>query len=225
MDRRRSRPARRPFGIGTAVVCFVLAAATAAHAGERHEWRLAIGPVAGGVALDPSLNDYRWDTQPALQSGLQTTLFRGRGGAGVRFLRSHTTQSSGIPGASQAPRVNLMAYDVVGKIRVVSVASFELWGSGHTGILHLGYDPDQQTFDVNGTPVTVDYEPISEWNAGIGAEIRRELLTHMALSLQVDTSTFALDTAHRQGSEIVFSRERFYNWSLRLQVSWLLSLG
>ena len=30
--------------------------------------RLEVGPVAGAVALDPALADYRWDTRPGLEA-------------------------------------------------------------------------------------------------------------------------------------------------------------
>ncbi len=227
---------RRARLMGAAVVCALLPVAGATHAGTitpygevapRGDWQLAIGPMAGALGLDRDLADYRWDTRPALQAGAHATLYRGRFGAGLRFWRARTTQASGIPGESQAPRVNLTGIELVGQVRFVTYAGVELWGSAHGGRLHLGYDPDQLTFDLGLTsgPVTVDYEPISEWDLGLGLELRGELTTHMALSLQAESSTFALDTSHRRGDEIVQSRERFYGWSLRLQVSWLLSLG
>ena len=234
----RARPTAhhwRPRGIGAAVACLLLHGAVATHAGPvtasgdntaGSDWQLAIGPLIGATALDQSLANYRWDTRPALQSGVQATLYRGRFGAGVRVLRSQTTQGSGILGATEAPQVNLTSFDIIGEARVVRYLGAELWGTAHTGLLHLGYDPDQIVFDPGaGGPITVAYDPISEWDFGLGLEVRRELMTHMALSLQAEGSTFALDTARRRGNEIVQSRERFYGWSLRLQVSWLLNLG
>ena len=214
--------------------CLLVSTATRVSADEAEsetspasDWRLAIGPVAGAVMFDRSLDNYRWDIGPTLQTGLQATLYRGRFGAGVRLLRAQTTQASGIPGEAQVPHVNATGLDIVGELRVVRYRGAELWGSAHAGRLHLGYDPDQLTFDTGGVggPVTVAYDPISEWELGLGLEVRGELTRHMALSLQAEQSSFALDTAYRSGAAIVQTRERFYNWSLRLQVAWLIRLG
>jgi hypothetical protein len=179
------------------------------------------------MVLDQHLSDYRWDTRPATQAGLQAMLERGRFALGGRFWRAHTSQASGIPGATQAPRVNLTGVEMVGAVRAASYRAFELWGMGQAGRFHIGYDPDQLTFDVGGTfgSVTVDYEPITEWEAGLGLELRAELTQQLYMSVQGEGMTFSLDTAHRSGSEIVESRERFVTWSLRMQVSWVLSLG
>ena len=220
---------RRPRGITAAVACFVLAAHACTAAADDTpgpRWRLAVGPALGVTLPDRSLDDYRWDVSPALQSGAQATIYRGRFAAGVRVLRSRTTQSSGIPGATQAPDVNMTSFEVVALVRAVEFKGAELWGSVQSGLLHMGYDPDRLTFDPGaGGPVTVDYDPISELDVGLGLEVRGELMTHVALSLQAEATTFALDTVHRRGNEIVEGRDRFYGWSLRLQVSWLLGLG
>ena len=102
-----------------------------------------------------------------------------------------------------------------------------MWGLASVGRLHMSYEPDQLTFDVGGItePITVDYTPISEWDFGYGLELRTVLMNQLAIALQAERSTFALDTAHRRGDEIVESRERFYSWSLRLQLAWLLHFG
>lgn len=191
------------------------------------EWKLAVGPAAGVMVLDPHLADYRWDTRPAAQAGLQAMVERGRFALGGRFWRAHTTQASGIPGETQAPRVNLTGVEMVGSVRALRYRAFELWGTGQAGRFHIGYDPDQLSFDVGGTigTITVDYEPITEWEAGLGLELRAELTHQLYMSVQGEGMTFSLDTAHRSGSEIVESRERFVTWSLRMQVSWVLSLG
>lgn len=190
-------------------------------------WRLAVGPVVGGLAFDQKLSDYRWDTRPTIQSGVQATLYRGWFASGLRVWRARTTQASGIPGETQVPRVNLTGVEIVGQVRVVRYGGIEVWGSAHGGSLHMGYDPDQLTFDPGGAGglVTVAYKPISEWDLGLGLELRRLLTSQIALAVQAERSTFALNTAHRRGDEIVASRERFYGWSLRLQLSWLLGLG
>lgn len=221
-------------GAASAALCLSLALAGPAFAaGETIDGdaagpatRMEVGIVAGGIALDPHLEDYRWDTGPAWQSGAQTTLLRGRFGAGARVWRSGTTQATGIPGEDQAPRVTMTGVELTGQIRALSVRGIELWGSLHGGRLFLGYDPDSFTFDVGGVgPVTVAYEPITEWDYGVGAAIRGELGAHMALALQADLTSFSLDTAHRRGDEIVETRERFSTWNLRAQASWVFDLN
>jgi len=190
-------------------------------------WTLAAGPVTGGVSFDQDLANFRWDTRPAAQWGVHALLHRRRFAAGMRLWRARTTQSSGIPGESQAPNVNLTGVELLGSIRAFRYGGLELWGISHAGRLHLGYDPDQQTFDVGGIaePIAVDYAPISEWEFGLGIELRKEFMSRVAVALQGERTTFALDTAHRRGNEIVQARDRFYSWNLRLQVSWLWRLS
>ena len=216
-----------------ALVCIGLVLATNARAGtvldtrqeQRGNWHLALGPVAGAFAYDDALANYRWDTRTAFQSGIAASLYRGRVGVGARFWRTKTTQSSGIPGESQAPHVNLTGTEIVAQAMALSYFGIELWGSAHTGLLHVGYQPDQMTFDSNGLPqpITVNYDPIDEWDYGLGVELRTTIARQAALSLQLERTTFALDTSHRAGQEIVESREHFHSWSLRVQASWLLS--
>jgi hypothetical protein len=192
---------------------------------DASRWSIAAGAAVGGLLLDPSLDDYRWDVTPALQTGVQVTLFRDRFATGARAWMSHTSQASGIPGQTQAPRVTVAAIEWVGQGRLVSYRGVELWGMVHGGRLFLSYDPDQMTFDAGvGTPVTVAFDSISEWDYGFGAEIRRRLTAQLALALQAERTSFSLDTAHRSGDEIVESRERFDQWSLRVQAAWLWDL-
>jgi len=188
--------------------------------------RLAIGAIIGGIAFDPSLDDYRWDVSPAMQSGAQATLYWKRLAAGARLWRAHTTQASGIPGETQAPRVNLTGVEFTAGARALSIRGVELWGSAYAGRLLLGYDPDQLTFDSGGIgePITVAYQPIDEWDVGAGIALRREIARQMSLALETTATSFALDTAHRRGSEIVEARERFYTWNLRFEVAWLIDL-
>ena len=109
----------------------------------------------------------------------------------------------------------------------MKVSVVELWGTGYAGRLHLGYDPDRLSFDPGGLaePVTVVYEPISEWEFGYGAQLRGEPTKHLALAIEAGRSAFALDTAHRRGDEIIQSREWFHGWNIQLQISWLVTLG
>ena len=225
--------ARTRFGAGAVAACVYLQFATPAladgiaapddHASPR--WQIGVGPMIGGLVFDPTLDNYRWDVSPTLQTGAQATVYRGRLATGARVWMAHTTQASGIPGEAVAPRVNVTAIEWVGEGRMVSYRGVELWGAVHGGRLFLAYDPDQLTFDPGlGSPITVAYDAISEWDYGVGIEIRGHLTAQLALALQAENTSFSLDTAHRNGDEIVESRERFDQWSLRLQAAWLWNL-
>jgi len=117
------------------------------------------------------------------------------------------------------------AIEWVAQGRMVSYRAVELWGAVHGGRLFLAYDPDRLTFDPGaGAPITVAFDSIAEWDYGVGIEIRAPLTAQLALALQAENTSFSLDTAHRNGDEIVASRERFDQWSLRLQAAWLWNL-
>jgi hypothetical protein len=108
---------------------------------------------------------------------------------------------------------------------MVSHRGVELWGMVHGGRLFLAYDPDQMTFDPGaGAPITVAFDSIAEWDYGVGIEIRGRPTAQLALALQAEHTSFSLDTAHRNGDEIVETRERFDQWSLRVQAAWLWNL-
>ena len=68
---------RRPRLMEAAVLCFLLGlgAASVATADEgiaiERGWELTVGPVAGALVFDRHLADYRWDTHPSAQAGLQ----------------------------------------------------------------------------------------------------------------------------------------------------------
>ncbi len=223
------RRAATRFGAGAVALCVCLQFATAAGAEDGSSadagWRVGVGAMIGGLSFDSHLDDYRWDVSPTLQSGAQATVFRGRFATGARLWFAHTTQAIGIPGETQAPRVNVTAIEWVGQGRVVSYRGVELWGMVHGGRLFLAYDPDQLTFDVGvGAPITVAFDSIAEWDYGFGMEIRGRVTAQLALALQAEHSSFSLDTAHRKGDEIVEARERFDQWSLRVQAAWFWDL-
>jgi hypothetical protein len=180
----------------------------------------------GATLFDGHLGDYGWDAGPVFEGGISATLYRGAFAAGLRVVRAGTVQASGIPGEDAAPRVALTSFEMAPSARLVRWLGVELWATARGGLLHLGYDPDELTFGLGGAgePITVNYDPLSEWLLGWGVALRREIAQRAALSIEAEQSSFALDTSHRRGDEIVESRERFYNWHLRMQVSWLIDL-
>jgi len=193
--------------------------------GADETWWLAAGPAVGGLSLDPHLADYRWDTTPAATVGVQTLVGRGWLAGGLRLGRANTTQGTGLVDAGEAPTVRLTSVELTAQARVVAVAGVELWLGGQVGRLNLRYAPDELTIDPGGEPLTVALEPIGEWAYGLGAELRYRVGSRLDVALQAERSSFALDTAHRRGDEIVTERERFYNWGARLLVAWSWNLS
>ena len=187
-------------------------------------WRLSIAPTIGALALDSHLSDYRWDTSVSMQPGLRVGLHHARFTTAFRTAWSGTEQATGIPGEPTSPSVHLTQLDLALEGRMATWAGVEMWASGHGGRLFLGYEPDQMTVDAGGTPVTVSFDAITEWCYGLGLAFRRDVARHLALGLQLDQTTFRLDTAHRSGDEIVEARESFSNWSLSLSLMGFMDL-
>jgi hypothetical protein len=93
--------------------------------------------------------------------------------------------------------------------------------------MHIGYSPDHLVLDDLGTgqPITIDLEPITEWQGGLGLGVRRALPGRTTLGIAVERSLFRLDTAHRAGNTVVEQRETFGNWTVRLELSqWFISI-
>jgi hypothetical protein len=203
---------------GITAALLVAACAGVAHGQSESDapasWRMSIAPAIGTILFDSHLADYRWDTSLAVQPGLRVGVHHSRYAAALRTSWSSTEQSTGLVGESTTPRVHMTQLDLALEGRFATFKRIELWGSGHGGRMFLGYEPDQMTVDAGGTPLTVAFDPIDEWCYGFGIAFRRDLARHLALGLQLDGTGFQLDTSHRNGSEIVESRESFVNWSL-----------
>jgi hypothetical protein len=188
---------------------------------------LGVGPYGGALFLDPHLSDYRWDVSPQAVWGIQGMVRRDRFGIGVRAWRSGTTQSTGILGASETPEVSLTGFELVAEPRLASCWGTHLFALASGGLLHIGYSPDRLVIDDlgGGAPLEVELEPIDEWQAGLGLALRRALPGRATLGVAVERSMLRLDTAHRAGDEVVYDRETFGNWTVRLELSqWFNSI-
>jgi hypothetical protein len=179
-----------------------------------------VGPFAGTLALDSHLADYRWDTRARAVWGAAGRAEGGPFGAGLRVWRASTRQSTGIPGEDVAPEVKLTATELIGEARLASLAGFRLIGMGSVGRLHLGYSPDRLLIDDGaGGSIDVAFDPITEWTGGVGLGVRRTVPLGLEASLAVEHGWFRLDTAHRDGSEIVEDRETFGSWTGRVELT------
>jgi len=188
-------------------------------------WRISIAPTVGALLFDSHLADYRWDTSLSVQPGLRIGVHHARYSAALRTSWAATEQSTGLLDEATVPRVHMTQLDLALEGRIATLGSVEMWGSAHGGRMFLGYEPDHMTVDAGGSPVTVSFDPIDEWCYGAGIAFRRDLARHLALGLQLDGTGFQLDTAHRNGSEIVASREGFVNWSLSVALLGFMSLN
>jgi hypothetical protein len=198
--------------------------ARAQSADEGASWRVSIAPTVGALLLDSHLADYQWDTSVAVQPGLRVGIHHARFATALRTSWSGTQQSAGLIGETASPDVHMTQLDLALEGRIASWQRIELWGTGHGGRMFLGYEPDQMTVDAGGSPVTVEFDPITEWCYGLGIALRGDVARHLALGLQLDRTTFRLDTAHRSGDEIVEAREGFSNWSLSLALMGFMDL-
>jgi hypothetical protein len=205
-----------------------LGACAAPASAQTSSWWLATGLGAGAITPDQSLANYRWDTSPAPLYALQAVAGYGRLATGLRYSRWTTTQGTGLSNQVDSdPTVQLDNLALVAQFRLAQVAGFQLWATGLAGRVGVSYAPDQISFatGVGGEEITVDYAAINEMNLGWGLELKRSFGDRLAAALQAEQSGFHLDTSHRRGAEIVSAREKFVNWSLRLQVSWVVDLG
>lgn len=205
---------------------FLLLVTSARPAPADDGWRLDLGAGVAALALDPELSDYRWDVGPSAVAQLHASALWKRWNFGLGLSTSSTLQQSGIPGETIAPRVALHSLELHAAFRVAQWQGIELWGQAHGGRLLMRYDPEQLLFASpgGGDPIAVAYDPIDEWTGGLAASLRREFFGNLALAAQLTHSSFALDTSHRRGDEIVRQRQGFHNWSLGISASWLLDI-
>jgi hypothetical protein len=187
--------------------------------GSSGPW-FSVGLLTGSTQFDAGLADYQWDTTPRLGWGVKAVVGRGRLDAGIRVWRTSSMQSIGDLGES--PVVHATSWEVIGEGRVAEVLGTEVLVTAGAGRLHLGYAPDRITILPPGSgPIEVDLAPVGSWSGAGGLALRREVAARWAVGLGVDARVWAIDTAHRAGSEIVYARESFGDWSARCELAWL----
>jgi hypothetical protein len=182
--------------------------------------RLGIEPFGGVLALDPALDDYRWDAGPRPVGGITLRADAARLGGGARVWGTGTTQRAALLDESVALDVGLLAFDGFVEARLASIAGFDLGAAGRLGALRISWSPDRLAIDAGGgSPVSVAFDPIVEttWGAGLG--VRRGIPGGFELSVGAERTWFRLDTAHRRGDEIVTERTTFANWLATVAVT------
>ena len=198
---------------------FFLPAAAPAEGGAP-PW-IGVGVAAGAVAPDPHLADYRWDagTRPFL--GAEALAGWRALSGGLRVSTWETSQSLG--GAAPDPGVRLTGVELVGRLRLLALGGFSLHGLGSAGRVTVAYRPDRAVIELpGGEPLPVAFDREEEWIAGLGLAAEHRLPGPLAVGAGIERSTFALDTAHREGNAVVRERESFHTWSLKLRLFWKL---
>jgi hypothetical protein len=215
-----SRP-RRACSVAAAAAAGVLAvvpAAAGGFAGNQTPW-ISIGILSGVTQPDRKLADYQWDTVPRLGWGGQAVVGGRAWSAGLRLWTASTTQRLDAQDPDARSTARWTSLEVVGRRRLATLLGNQVAALASAGRVHLGYDPDRITFDVNGTPVTVVLEPVDEWIMGAGVSLQRPLGASWDLGLEIERRRFELDTAHRDGDAIEYARESFGDWSARLAIA------
>ena len=185
----------------------------------------SVGVLAGATQPDSDLSDYRWDVTGQRGFGAQGLVGFGPVGAGIRYWKTQTHQSTGLLGVEIEPEVRMVSVEAMAQLRLFSVAGFQFAATGSYGQLQLSYKPATLTVDPGtGTLTEIEFRPIDTWTASAGLALRRAILPGIGLGLQVDRSFFELDVLHRAGSEIVGTEEGFGHWNARLELAWLIGL-
>ena len=210
-----------PKRVARVVAAAALAATVAAPApANARDAAVTFGPIAGTIVLDEHLSDYRWDTRARAVWGAAGRADLGRLGGGLRVWRASTTQSLGIPGRDDSPRVNLTGMELLGETRLARFAGVRVLGSVTAGLLRIAWSPDAVTVDDGtGQSIEIGFPPISEWTGGVGVGLRRAVAGGFEAGVSVEHGWFRLDTSHRAGTEIVTERETFGNWTARVELT------
>jgi hypothetical protein len=201
----------RAIGAAALALGALVAAGPAAAAGR---W-LGVAALGGTAQPVAALADYQWDVRPHAAWGAQLAAGTGPFTLGLRHWRARTTQALGLAGASD-PAVRTTSFELLARARVTAWRGVGLEALASGGRLALRYEPDHVTVDVGGTPVEVGLGPVDGWVAGAGLALRAALPGRWGVGLEAERRVYALDTAHRSGTAIVYGRDRFGDWSTRL---------
>ena len=218
-DADRRRPVARAL-VALALACGVRPAA-AADGAVPPARTVAVGLLAGSAQPVAGMADYQWDIRPHAAWGGQWLVARGPVAAGVRFWHSGTTQALGLPGVTD-PSVRANSLELVARVRCASWRELRFSALASAGRLSLTWSPDRATVTSGGTPVEVAFTPVHEWVGGAGLAAGWPLTTNWEWSIETERRAYALDTAHRQGSNVVEAREWFGDWAARVALmrSW-----
>lgn len=205
-------------GWALAIACLA-AAVTPAAAQETAPARTAtLSVLAGGVQPVARMADYQWDLHPHAAWGGELLAGRGRLSAGVRFWHAGTTQSLAIAGVPD-PAVHANSLELLTRMTVARGRWWRLSAFASAGRLSLTWTPDRVTVPSGGGPVEVAFTPVHEWVGGAGLGFGIPLTPGWETGFQMERRAYALDTAHRSGSNVVEAREWFGDWTARVSLA------
>lgn len=176
----------------------------------------SVGALGGVTLPDPALADYQWQIAPRAGWGAVTLAGHGPWGIGLRAWTTATQQEIGAPGAPASTRVSTTSLELLGRLNVTVVHELTLSVTGAAGRFRLGYSPEHVTIATGGGPVEVTFAPVEDWVGGAGLALQRPLGSRWRAALEMEHRVFAIDTAHREGDQIVQGRSTFGDWSARI---------
>ena len=174
--------------------------------------------LTGAAQSDRRLADYQWDVSARSAWGLQAFAGAGRFGAGLRAWTHPARQHLELDSTTD-PRVRITRLDLVARARLASRWGVALDALASVGRMHLAYTPDHVQVPSGGAPVEVALRPIDAWTLGGGLALRRPITGSWAAGLELDTATFGMDTAHRNGEDTEYRHERFQDWNARIELA------
>lgn len=202
-------------------VAAALSGPAGALAGPRDGGRwVTLGVLGGATQPDRKLADYQWDVTARAAWGARAVAGAERLAAGIRLWSSHASQRLGGSGAAGDPDVRLTSWELVGQGRVARLWGVQVWVVAGAGLVRLGYRPDRVSIaSGSGGETVVELEPVTTWTASGGLAATRPLAPAWSAGVEVDHRLFELGAAHRSGDAIVTRRERFGDWSARLELA------
>ena len=179
----------------------------------------SIGLVGGITQLSRSLADYQWNTTARPSWGAQALAGGERCSGGARLWSTHTRQDLGDVAAASS--VQVTSGELLGECRLGRARGTEILGRASGGWLHVGYHPDQVTFQPSGGggSIVVDLAPIDTWTAGGGLGLRRPLGPRWSVGMAFEARAFGMETARSVGGTVEVGRETFRDWSARVELS------
>lgn len=179
--------------------------------------QVSFGILGGTAQPVASLADYQWDVRPHMAWGAQAMAGVGPCAAGLRFWSSSTSQALGLTGQEDAA-VRSTSLELVLRARLVDWRVLSLHALAAGGRMALRWDPEHVTVDAGGTPVEVELAPVHEWVGGGGLALETSFPRGFVAGLEGERRVFALDTAHRSGSGVVYERATFGEWAARFSL-------
>jgi len=180
-------------------------------------WSLAA--LGGASAWDPRLDDFQWSVGPRPAYGAQALAGAGLWSGGVRLWSSQSRQEIDPSSSASEATVHATSLELVGRARLANRWGTSLSADVTGGLLRLSYAPDHAQIVTGSGTVDVEFHPVDTWVAGAGLAFERPIGGSWSATLGVDQRLFSLEAAHRNGTAIEVGRERFLEWSARLEVA------